>query len=106
MAFKDIDNVSTDATLDLHLGTYHFFDEDRYSHDDSIKYFLEIIYWACAYGSKAYPEEIAKGLLQFDWFDRQKMTIELVHENRSTSVFVKDTKKDLRVEIDGWTMKH
>lgn len=106
-SFKDIDSISTDATLDLHLGEYYFFEQTRnYSEADSLAYFLELIYWACAYSVKTYPEKCSSDLLHFKWFSREKNKIEAVFENRSTSVFMEDLETHRRVEIDGWSMKY
>ena len=106
-SFNDIEKAIADITLDLHLGMYYFFKETQnYSEKDSLEYFLELIYWACAYNVKTYPEKCSKDLLQFKWFDREKHKIEIVFESRSTSVFVEDLKTHTRAEIDGWTMKY
>ncbi|MBR5617861.1 MAG: hypothetical protein IKW50_06735 [Oscillospiraceae bacterium] len=106
-SFKDIDSISTDATLDLHLGEYYFFEQTHnYSETDSLVYFLELIYWACAYSVKTYPEKCSNDLLHFKWFSREKNKIEAVFENRSTSVFMEDLETHRRVEIDGWSMKY
>lgn len=106
-SFKDIDSISTDATLDLHLGEYYFFEQTQnYSEADSLAYFLELIYWASAYTVKVYSGKCATDMLSFDWFDRDKNKIEMVCENRSTSVFVEDLETHQRMEIDGWSMKY
>lgn len=103
--FEDLEIVISDATLDLHLGEYYFFEQTNYySREDSINYFLELIYWSCAYSVKVYPEKCSKELLDFDWFDREKNKVELIRENRSTLVFVEDLETHNRAEIDGWTM--
>ena len=47
-----------------------------------------------------------KDILQFNWFKREKNKIEIVRENRSTSVFVEDLETHIRTEIDGWSMKY
>ena len=65
-----------------------------------------MIYWACAYNVKVYPEKCSKDILQFNWFKREKNKIEIVRENRSTSVFVEDLETHMRTEIDGWSMKY
>ena len=72
----------------------------------SINYYLELIYWACAYNVKTYPEKCEKDVSQFDWFNREKNKVELVCENRSTSVFIEDLETRQRTEIQGWTMKY
>ena len=105
-SFEDLDGIITDATLDLHLGEFYFYEDTQYSKKDSINYYLELIYWACAYNVKTYPEKCEKDLLLFDWFSREKNKVELVCENRSTSVFVEDLETRQRTEIQGWTMKY
>lgn len=104
-SFEDLDGIITDATLDLHLGEFYFYEDTQYSKKDSINYYLELIYWACAYNVKTYPEKCEKDVSQFDWFNREKNKVELVCENRSTSVFIEDLETHIRKEIDGWTMK-
>ena len=103
---EDLDGIITDATLDLHLGEFYFYEETQYTKEDSVNYYLELIYWACAYSVKRYPEKCSKDILDFDWFNRDKNKVELVRENRSTSVFVEDLENHNRTEIDGWTMKY
>ncbi len=106
-SFEDLESITTNATLDLHLGEFYFFEQTQnYSEKDSMKYYLELIYWACAYRVKTYPEKCEKDLLQFNWFKREDNKVVLIHENRSTSVFIEDLKTHQRVEIDGWTMKY
>jgi len=105
-SFEDLDGIITDATLDLHLGEFYFYEDTKYSKEDSINYYLELIYWACAYNVKVYPEKCSKDILQFNWFKREKNKIEIVRENRSTSVFVEDLETHMRTEIDGWSMKY
>ncbi len=105
-SFEDLDGIITDATLDLHLGEFYFYEDTQYSKKDSINYYLELIYWACAYNVKTYPEKCEKDVSQFDWFNREKNKVELVCENRSTSVFVEDLETRQRTEIQGWTMKY
>ena len=105
-SFEDLDGIITDATLDLHLGEFYFYEDTQYSKEDSINYYLELIYWACAYNVKVYPEKCSKDILQFNWFKREKNKIEIVRENRSTSVFVEDLETHMRTEIDGWSMKY
>ena len=78
----------------------------QYSKDDSVKYYLELIYWACAYNVKIYPEKCSKEVLAFEWFKREKNKVELVCEDRSTSVFIEDLETHRRAEIQGWTMKY
>lgn len=103
----DLNRTIADTTLDLHLGIYYFFEKTQgYSPKDSLEYFMELIYWACAYNVKTYPEKCSKDLLQFEWFDREKNKIETVFENRSTSVFMEDLETHTRTEIDGWSMKY
>ena len=104
-SFEDLDGIITDATLDLHLGQFYFYEDTQYTREDSINYYLELIYWACAYNVKTYPEKCEKDVSQFDWFNREKNKVELVCENRSTSVFIEDLETHIRKEIDGWTMK-
>lgn len=105
-SFEDLDGIITDATLDLHLGEFYFYEDTQYSKKDSINYYLELIYWACAYNVKTYPEKCEKDVSQFDWFNREKNKVELVCENRSTSVFIEDLETRQRTEIQGWTMKY
>ena len=105
-SYEELDGIITDAILDLHLGEFCFYEETQYTREDSINYYLELIYWACAYNVKAYPEKCPKDILGFDWFDRDKNKVELVRENRSTSVFVEDLETHSRVEIDGWSTKY
>lgn len=105
-SFEDLDGIITDATLDLHLGEFYFYEDTQYSKKDSINYYLELIYWACAYNVKTYPEKCEKDVSQFDWFNREKNKVELVCENRSTSVFIEDLETHQRTEIQGWTMKY
>ena len=92
--------------MDLHLGQFYFYEDTQYSKEDSINYYLELIYWACAYNVKTYPEKCEKDVLQFDWFNRDKNNVELVCENLSTSVFIEDLETHEKKEIDGWTMKY
>ena len=105
-SFDDLDGIITDATLDLHLGEFYFYEDTQYSKKNSINYYLELIYWACAYKVKLFPEKCSKDILDFNWFDRDKNKVELIQENRSTSVFVEDLENHKRVEIDGWTTKY
>lgn len=105
-SFEDLENAIATTSLDLHLGIYYFFERTRhYTEKESLEYFLELIYWACAYNVKAYPEKCSKDLLQFRWFDREKNKVEIVFENRFTSVYVEDLETHMRTEIDGWLMK-
>ena len=103
---EDLDTVIDDCTLDLHLGEFYFYEGTQYSKDDSVKYYLELIYWACAYNVKIYPEKCSKEVLAFEWFKREKNKVELVCEDRSTSVFIEDLETHRRAEIQGWTMKY
>ena len=105
-SFEDLDGIITDATLDLHLGEFYFYEETQYTKEDSEKFFLELIYWACAYNIKVYPEKCSKDILDFEWFKREKNKVELVRENRSTSVFIEDLENRKRAKIDGWSMKY
>ena len=105
-SFDDLHNIINNATLDLHLGEFYFYDDTQYSKEDSINYYLELIYWACGYNVKVYPQKCEKDLLLFDWFNREKNKVELVRENRSTSVFVKSLETYQRTEIQGWSMKY
>ena len=106
-SFDVLEIVMTNASCDLHMGMFYFFEQTQfYSKEDSAKFFLELIYWACAYKVKLFPEKCSKDILQFDWFNREKNKVELVRENRSTSVFVEDLETHLRTEIDGWSMKY
>ncbi len=105
-SFDDLDNIINNATLDLHLGEFYFYEDTQYSKEDSINYYLELIYWACGYNVKVYPQKCEKDLLLFDWFNREKNKVELVRENRSTSVFVKSLETHQRTEIQGWSMKY
>ena len=105
-SFDDLDNIINNATLDLHLGEFYFYEDTQYSKEDSINYYLELIYWACGYNVKVYPQKCEKDLLLFDWFNREKNKVELVRENRSTSVFVKSLETYQRTEIQGWSMKY
>ena len=98
-SFEDLDGIITDATLDLHLGEFYFYEDTQYSKKDSINYYLELIYWACAYNVKTYPQKFEKEVLLFDWFDREKNKVELVRENRSTGVFVEDIETRKKAEI-------
>jgi hypothetical protein len=77
-----------------------------YSEEDSARFFLELLYWACAYKVKLFPEKCSKDIFNFNWFDRDKNKVELIREKRSTSVFVENLENHKRVEIDGWTTKH
>ena len=55
-SFKDLESIITIASFDLHLGEFYFFEQTRnYSEEDSIKYYLELIYWASACCIKNYP---------------------------------------------------
>ena len=105
-SFDDLDNIINNATLDLHLGEFYFYEDTQYSKEDSINYYLELIYWACGYNVKVYPQKCEKDLLLFDWFNREKNKVELVRENRSTLVFVKSLETYQRTEIQGWSMKY
>ena len=106
-SFDDVENAVTDMTLDLHLGIYYFFEQTKnYSKEDSLNYYLELIYWASAYTVKAYPNKCETDMLSFDWFDRDKNKIEMVYEKRSTSVFIEDLETHQRMEIDGWSAKY
>lgn len=103
---EDLDNIIDDCTLDLHLGEFYFHEQTQYSKEDSLKYYLELIYWACAYNAKTYPEKCSEDVLLFNWFEREKNKIELICENRSTAVFVEDLETHQRTKIQGWTMKY
>lgn len=105
-SFDDLDNIINNATLDLHLGEFYFYEDTQYSKEDSINYYLELIYWACGYNVKVYPEKCEKDVLLFDWFNREKNKVELVRENRSTSVFIESLETHQRTEIQGWSMKY
>ncbi len=105
-SFEDLDNVINDATLDLHLGEFYFYDKTQYSKEDSLKYYLELVYWACAYNVKKYPEKCSTDILQFNWFERNKNKVELICKNRSTAVFVEDLEAQKRTEIQGWTLTY
>lgn len=105
-SFEDLDGIITDATLDLHLGEFYFYEDTQYTKEDSINYYLELIYWACAYNVKTYPEKCEKDVLSFEWFNRNKNKVDMVCENRSTSVFVEDLETHVRIEIGGWSMKY
>ena len=105
-SFDDLDNIINNATLDLHLGEFYFYEDTQYSKEDSINYYLELIYWACAYNVKTYPKKCEKEVLLFDWFDRETNKIELVRENRSTSVFIESLETHHKAEIQGWSMKN
>ena len=106
-SFDELEIVMTNASGDLHMNMFYFFEENQlYSKEDSEKFFLELIYWACAYKVKLFPEKCSKDILDFDWFDRDKNKVELIRENRSTMIFVKNIENLKRVEIDGWTTKY
>ena len=105
-SFDDLDNIINDCTLDLHLGEYYFYEDTKYTRKDSVNYYLELIYWSCAYNVKTYPERCSADVLPFDWFNREKNKVEIICENRSTAVFVEDLENHSRTEIQGWTMKY
>lgn len=103
--FAELDSVINDNALDLHMDMFYFYEQTRYKKKDSLNYFLELIYWSCAYQVKLYPEQCSEDLLGFDWFDREKNKVELVRENRSTGVFVEEIETRKKAEIQGWTRK-
>ena len=106
-SFDDLEIVMTNASLDLHMGMFYFFEQTQlYSKEDSAKFFLELIYWACAYKVKLFPEKCPEDILAFDWFNRAKNKVNLVRVNRSTCVRVEDLETHQSTEIDGWTMKY
>ena len=106
-SFDELEIVMTNASGDLHMGIFYFFEQTQfYSEEDSARFFLELIYWACAYKVKLFPEKCSKDILDFNWFDRDKNKVELIRENRSTSVCVENLESHKRVEIDGWTTKY
>ena len=102
----DINRFISDAAFDLHLREFFFFEGTEFSEQDSIVYFLELIYWACAYDIKAHPSENEPELLEFDWFNREENKINVIWENRSTYIFIESLKTHKRTEINGWTMKY
>ena len=102
-SLAELDAVISDTSLDLHTGDYYFFDLiHNYSKEESLKYYLELIYWACAYSVKYYSEKCTDGMRDFDWFDRERNKIELVFEEGSSFVFIEDLKTHCRKIIDGW----
>lgn len=98
-SFKDLDDLIADAVLDLRLGLSYFYEDTQYTEEDSINYYLELIYWACAYQVRVYPEKCSEDVLPFNWFEREKNKIEIISENRSTAVFVEDLETHRRAEI-------
>ena len=106
VTFAELDSIINDNALDLHMDMFYFYEQTRYKKNDSLNYFLELIYWSCAYQVKLYPENCSEDLLSFDWFDREKNKVELIRENRSTGVFIEDLETHERAEIQGWTRKY
>lgn len=102
----DLDNIISDATLDLHLDQFYYYEGTQYSEEDSKNYFSELAYWACAYNVKRYPEKCSEDLFKINWFEREKNKVEFVCENRSSGVFVEDLETHERIEIDGWSSKY
>lgn len=105
-SFADLDNTIATNALDIHMGLFYFFEGTNYSKNDSLQYFLELIYWASAYQLRKYPEKCDKEIKEFDWFNREKNKIECIFEGRSTSVFIENLETKKRAEITGWTMKY
>ena len=102
----DFDAMISDAILDLHLDMFCFYEEAQYTREDSVNYYLELIYWACAYNAKAHPEKCSEDILRFNWFERDKNRIGIAYCNRSTSVYVEDLETHTRAEINGWSTKY
>lgn len=98
-SFKDLDDLIADAVLDLRLGLSYFYEDTQYTEEDSINYYLELIYWTCAYQVRVYPEKCSEDVLPFNWFEREKNKIEIISENRSTAVFIEDLETHRRAEI-------
>ena len=106
-SFNDLEGVMTNASGDLHMDVFYFFEQNQlYSKEDSAKFFLELIYWACAYKVKLFPSKCSNDILGFDWFNRGKNKVNLVRVNRSTFVRVEDLETHKQAEIDGWTTKY
>ena len=93
-----------DYVIPGNVDRFYFFNGTKYSKEDSIEYYLELIRWACAYDVERYPEKCTADLLTFEWFNEQKTRLEVVSEKetQSTVVYVEDTETHERVEINGW----
>ena len=98
----DLEDTIADCILDLHLDLVDVQEQG----EAIVKYYLELIYWACAYNVKIFPKTCSADLLCFEWFDRARNKIELISENRSTSVYVEDAVNRNRAEINGYTWKY
>ena len=105
-SFADLDNTIATNALDIHMGMFYFFEKTNYSKKDSLKYFLELIYWASAYQLRKYPEKCDEEMKAFDWFNRERNKIECIYQGRSTSIFIENLETKKRAEITGWTMKY
>ena len=102
--YAELDNVIGSYSLDLHLGDCVVDEEDdcKYTTDDYIRHYVTIIYWACAYIHKKFPEKQPETFANIDWFNREKYYISFGHKNRSTEVCVIDKETSESVEITGW----
>ena len=105
-SFADLDNTIATNALDIHMDMFYFFEGTNYSKKDSLKYYLELIYWAKAYQLRKYPEKCNKEMKAFDWFDRDQNKIECIFEGRSASIFIENLETKTRAEITGWTMTY
>ncbi len=105
-SFEELESIERNAALDLFFDEYYFYGQTKYSKEDSLKYYLELIYWTCAYKVKKYPKRCTEDLLKVNWFERSKNRIELVRENRSATVLVEALETHEKTEINGWSLKY
>lgn len=102
-SFEDLDRFIGDAILELHREDFYFYEGREYTVEDSLRYYLELIYWAVAYNLKRCPEKCLEALSGFDLFKREKNIIGFTREERSTTVFLEEVASKKRCVIGGFT---
>ena len=102
-----------DAALNTFLCNMHSEDDDydfyswkkpkKYTKKECLNYFLDMMYWVCAYKVKLYPEKCAEDLQEFDWFDREKHIVTLKRGRRTSQVFIEDKESRRSAVIYSYT---
>ncbi len=107
-SFEDLDYALYCYVCNMHSpdDDYDFYSWNKpkkYTKKECFNYFLEMIYWTCAYQVKLYPEECAEELLRFDWFNRDKNEVKFSRGRQTSRAFIVDKETQQKALIYSYT---
>lgn len=107
-SFEDLDYALSCYVCNMHStdDDYDFYSwkkPKKYTKKDCLNYFLEMTYWTCAYMVKLYPEKCAEALLAFDWFNRDKYTVNLKRGRQTSKVIIENNETQQSATIYSYT---